>query len=694
TASRYTMFLQALSLPTRIVLSAVAIMILLVVSLIGLTIRSSAEVNRREAARLGSFLREFSAGQTGTLSSAEIRQLTGRVEKASQTYRRTAMRSVLFHGIVAGALVVVVGALTVYSISSTVVRPLNRAVDVLEAVADGDLSQRLKLEGPLEASRMATAMNTAVSAQAETLAALKNAKDAAEAANQAKSMFLANMSHEIRTPLNAILGYAHLMLSGMAGDTRAERDECVQTIYRSGRHLLGLIDDVLDLSKIEAGQLHLELTRCSPQEILADVLSVVRVRAKERGLRLSCEWPDGVPETIVTDPARLRQLMVNLVGNAVKFTEAGSVQVIVRLRRDSHDPRIVLQVRDTGIGIPAEKLGAIFDPFMQADNTVTRRFGGTGLGLAICRRIVEAMGGTLGVSSDVGLGSTFTVALPTGPLEDVAILEGPRTDALSAPRRTDPRPPSETELEGRRVLLVEDGDTNRKLISLMLRRAGADVITAENGQVGFDLAIAGQFDVILMDMQMPVLDGYSATRKLRSFGVSAPVIALTAHAMPDDERKCREAGCTGYLSKPVDPDVLIAKVAAAAADELEGEAVDIALSTDLCDPGRTPLRSALPMDDEDFREIVVEFAARLDEKVAAMKQAWSRQDLADLARLAHWVKGSGGTAGFRQFTEPARQLEHLARQARVEDIEPILAEVIELAGRIEVDEEKESVPAE
>jgi PAS domain S-box-containing protein len=531
--------------------------------------------------------------------------------------------------------------------------------------------------------------------------ALRSAKVAAEDANAAKSAFLANMSHEIRTPLNGIIGFTDLLLIGDEPLPAQHRDH-VETIHDCGRHLLTLINDVLDLSKIESGQLEVERVRCSPHQIIAEAISVLRVRAQERGLDLEYFWKSEIPDTIETDPTRLRQIVMNLVGNSLKFTEVGSVQVAARIE-DPASPRLVIDVIDTGVGIPAEALSRIFDPFVQADNSITRRFGGTGLGLSISRRLAVALGGDITVESTPGRGSTFTVSVATGPLEGVVMRRGIASDLVVATR-----PAAAGNLPPCRILLVEDGATNRKLIGLILERAGARVRTAENGQAGVEAAALESFDVVLMDMQMPVMDGYSAARELRRRGFTRPIVALTAHAMTGDERKCREAGCSGYLTKPIKPERLLETVAEALAartdmppgltpDSTLHDAAPAAPAPATTPPAarhlaaptdsshdETPIESSLPMDDPEFREIVREFAERVDVQLAQLRDAVSRGDLKSVAEIAHWIKGSGGTVGFDLLTRPAAALERHAVEGSPEMVVVQLKALEGLVSRIAV----------
>ncbi|MGO9115072.1 MAG: ATP-binding protein [Thermoguttaceae bacterium] len=547
----------------------------------------------------------------------------------------------------------------------------------------------------------------------ERTAELSQAKEAAEAASISKSRFLANMSHEIRTPLNAIIGFTNLLRKNGSQFNEADRDDYLETIHTSGQHLLSLINDILDLSKIEADRLEVEQVRCSPHAIISEIVSVLRVKALEKKLALDYRWQSGVPETICTDPARFRQLLMNLVSNAIKFTNAGEVQIRARLVLDQVNPQLVVEVIDTGVGIAADKFEAIFDPFVQADTSVTRQFGGTGLGLTISRRIAQALGGGIGVSSEVGKGSTFTVTIATGPLDGVRILDAPLADGMRSQHSQSPDAlPS---LAGVRVLVVEDGSTNRKLIRLVLQRSGAEVTMAENGRIGADLAIKDPFDLILMDMQMPVMDGYTATTLLRQHGLTTPIVALTAHAMKGDQDKCRATGCSGYVTKPIDTDLLVRTVAEMLGDTCrrprrdgdasvqggstlsEGDSVgSVRISPPL--PGESPkgtaLLSTLPTEDPDFREIVEEFIQRLQDQLAAMQRAVDAQDLQELAQLAHWLKGAGGTAGFPVFTQPAKRLEALLQEQQCDKIKAVVAELLQLSQRIAVSPAKPTLAKE
>ena len=393
-------------------------------------------------------------------------------------------------------------------------------------------------------------------------AALEEFYEAAEAATQAKSEFLANMSHEIRTPMTAILGFSDVL---MGTEMNQEQLDAATTIKQNGEYLIELINDILDLSKIEAGKLEVEQIPCSPCQILSEVALLMRVRADAKNLPLEIEYDGPIPQSIQSDPTRLRQILINLTGNAVKFTEVGKVRLLARLLdAESDEPKMQFDVVDSGIGMTGEQIANLFQPFQQADTSTTRKFGGTGLGLSISKRLAEKLGGDIAVTSTLGEGSTFTVTVETGPLDGVKLLDNPTESEASTD--SDKKPAAAKTKLDCRVLLAEDGHDNQRLISFLLKKAGAAVTVAENGQIAHDLTLAARddgtpFDVILMDMQMPVMDGYNATARLREAGCTGPIIAITAHAMSTDRGKCLAAGCDDYLTKPIDRERLVSLVA-------------------------------------------------------------------------------------------------------------------------------------
>jgi signal transduction histidine kinase/CheY-like chemotaxis protein/HPt (histidine-containing phosphotransfer) domain-containing protein len=520
--------------------------------------------------------------------------------------------------------------------------PIKKLICSSERIAQGDLEHHVTIDSNKELGCLADSFNSMTralkSSQIEKDLALEQLKEtnrSLEAATKAKSAFLANMSHEIRTPLTAIIGFGESLFD--KDTSKSERTQATHVIIHNAKHLLSIINDILDLSKIEAEKLEIDLVKTSLFELLHDIETLVGMQASEKDLSFSINLTFPLPAQIITDPIRLKQILINLAGNAIKFTHVGNVDINVSWDKNQH--KVVYEVIDTGIGMSTEQQVNLFQPFTQADSSTTRQYGGTGLGLNLSRQLAEMLGGSIKVESHAGSGSRFILTTDAGPLDELDFVNvAPTVRAHLPPGKIE----QSNEILSGEILLAEDVLHNQQLISMYIRKTGANITIVENGNLALEAVQNKQFDLILLDMQMPVMDGITTVRKLRALGYSQPVVALTANATKENKELCLREGCNDFLTKPIDRERLF-------------QILEKYLNNTVSDKNES-ISSDQIRQPAETKELDMRFLNKLPSIQGEIKTAVMSDNWSELKKIMHKLKSTSGKAGFSKLTNIADQI--------------------------------------
>jgi signal transduction histidine kinase/CheY-like chemotaxis protein/HPt (histidine-containing phosphotransfer) domain-containing protein len=596
-----------------------------------------------------------------TIGSVLIGLSTERAEELSQRVMKEQLVEIII-------IILFLSLCIYYVFKRNALRPIQDLIDSSERLAMGDVDHKANIIsndelGTLARSfnQMTDSLNKSHDEKDQVVDQLLNANKNLEAATRAKSAFLANMSHEIRTPLTAIIGFGDYLKE--TDITISDRSKAIDSIVQNGAHLQQIINDILDLSKVEAEKLEIERIEVSLFELLKHIETLIGIQTEEYGLTYTIDYDFPLPEKIITDPLRFKQVLINVCNNAIKFTEKGGIHINIALQQ--HDHKLRVDVKDTGIGLEADQIDKIFEPFTQADSSTSRKYGGTGLGLPLSRQLAKMLGGNITVSSTPGIGSCFSITADPGVLDTkdfIYKIPGNLQQTLSI--HTDLK---QFTLAGS-ILLAEDTIDNQRLISMYIHKLGAHVDIVNNGQEAVDAALLKDYDLILMDMQMPILDGMQAVKILRDKAYNKPIAALTANAMKKDMEFCISAGCDDFLAKPVDRNKFT---------ELLKKYLTVVEIDDA-----TPITSTMDDDDNEFQDIIEMFVKRLPTLQQNICDAYDIQDWDRLQGLVHELKGVSGSLGFPSLMELSGTIENELRNNFHDDIKLHMTELDMLVKRI------------